>query len=375
LGSAHQALQLALCTTDTHIAQLLSPTGVALLAMNIMHRHNSSTSHRHLVLDNMHNANRRGPSTFERSVAAHRLLAAATLLRHPFLSEAVPLLLPPLLSAFSDPSPLVQACAAHALTHLTRHATAASLFCQRDILTHAVSRSLTGCGAELWPAVLPCALALAQRLDSVDGGAERQLAAIEARRGGHSAAVRRPFLRCLCASEGAQAARGVLAGVGIRIVAMFKDLLPALLDWMRLEDADGLDLICLVRSACMYRTWPMPGACWRGHTASEHLGKHADLMSRSVALVCKLHLSRHRSLMIWLLHTAACLQVLQRIWEVASLRMRAHAHVLQAEVNSNVTRLESASSLPSAAAPAREDQTAGVNCKMEHVIALQQLLA
>ena len=175
-------------------------------------------------------------------------------MQHPFLSEAVPYLLPPLLSAFSDPAPFAQVCASHALTHLTRHATAASLHCQRDILVHATTRCITGCDASVWPAALPCALALAQRLDSVAGGAQRQLAALqlalnEAKRGGHDAAIRRPFLRCL--TEQPEAAGGpgnmsVVASVSVRIVALFRLLMPLLLDWMRLEDDAGLELICQV---------------------------------------------------------------------------------------------------------------------------------
>jgi hypothetical protein len=183
-------------------------------------------------------------------------------MRHPILSEAVPHLLPPLLSAFADPLPFAQACAAHSLSHLTTHATAASLYWQRDILEHAVLRSMSGCEDDIWPAVLQCALDLGRCLDAVDGGAVRQTVAlraalIEAKRGGHKTAVRQPFLRCLCGvgsdvhrkalrGEDAPSSGGVVAVVGLQIVSLFGSLLPLVLEWMRLEDVAGVELICQV---------------------------------------------------------------------------------------------------------------------------------
>lgn len=210
----------------------------------------------------------RGPDTYTRSIAAYQLLTCASLIRHPFLTEAVPFLLVPLLSAFSDPAPFAQVCASHTLTHLTRHATAASLHCQRDILVHVITRCMTGCDASVWPAVLPCSLALALRLDSVTGGADCQLAALtlaltEAKRGGHDAAVRRPFLACLIEQPGhvGSAGRGgLVAGIGVRIVGLFRLLMPLLLDWMQVEDAAGLDLLCQVRNLMLHFPPPQQSA-------------------------------------------------------------------------------------------------------------------
>lgn len=196
----------------------------------------------------------RAPETFERGVAAYGLLTCTAQLSKAYSTAAVPLVLPSALSALADPAPFVQACGACALRHMADHATAASLHSQRDLLMHAVQRCLTGCDEAAWPVVLPCAFALAQRLDSVDGGCGRLLqmldaAIAEAARGGHQASVRDPFLRALCSScsaPDAMSRRSVVQHAGLQLVGRFRQLLPMLLEWVALVDAAGLESVCEV---------------------------------------------------------------------------------------------------------------------------------
>ena len=269
----------------------------------------------------------RGPDTLERSVAAHQLAACVALLRHPYATDAVSNLLSPLLAAFSDPAPFVQVCATGALTHLCEHATAASLYWQRDILTHAVSRCMTGSDANVWPAVLPCAFALAARLDSVDGGAARlleamQLAMAEAKRSGHIEATRRPFLKCLCQDlPGALPSGSPLKRLGVRVVGLFRELMPMLLDWLQLENEEGVIVISQVcRSHCI-------------HAASCMLQQL--LLSNCFRMACSFKSNNF-----------ACLttlengvQVLIQVWAVAAPRMNAHADIIAAELRAACARL------------------------------------
>ena len=197
---------------------------------------------------------RRGPSAFARSAAAYQLLAFTARLRHPHLTAAAPHLYPPLLAAFADPAPFAQACAARALSHLATHATAASLYWHRDILTHAVRRVMTGCDATVFPAALPCSAALAARLDSVDGGVAHSVAALraatgEVSRSGHDAGVRRAFLQCLAAAQAeGSGPQGILRRVGLKAVGLFRTLLPLLIEWTAEAGPGDLQLVARVRS-------------------------------------------------------------------------------------------------------------------------------
>ena len=203
----------------------------------------------------------RGPDTFARSVAAYSLLTVASLLTHAFLTSAVPTLLAPLLAALADPAPFVQGSGAHVLRHMAEHATAASLYFQRDLLIHAISRCLQGCNEAVWPAALPCAFALAQRLDSVHGGCQRllqmlDLAITEAARGGHQASIRQPFLHALCSSNAAvhnTTYKSAVQLAGLQLVCRFRQLLPLLLEWMSLVDREGLEDVCTVRCTILAR--------------------------------------------------------------------------------------------------------------------------
>jgi hypothetical protein len=144
----------------------------------------------------------RGPSTYQRSLAAYQLLTFTSCMHYPLLCEAIPNLLAPVLSAFADPSPFVQKCACLTLLHMLEHATAASIYWQKDIIQHAVSRVMASCDPSVFAVAAPCYLELASRLDTVDGGTTLLLEALkavvsEAGRDGSSTQFRRPLLHCL----------------------------------------------------------------------------------------------------------------------------------------------------------------------------------
>lgn len=203
-------------------------------------------------LDSAIQKSHEGPEAWCRSVCAYQYLAYVSTMQHPYLTEAVPMLLPALLAAFSDPLPFVKRCAAFALLHLAKHATAASLHWQREILLHVTMRTVSGCDASVWPAALPAALALADRLDAVDGGLAQQLHVMECivsevQRSGHHADTRHVFL-----AEVLQP----LQRLGLQGVRFWGTLLPLMMEWLRIDTPEGKVLVIEV-CLCMCRVaWP-----------------------------------------------------------------------------------------------------------------------
>jgi hypothetical protein len=186
---------------------------------------------------------------FMQCVAAYQLLVLVSLMEHPQLSPAVPGLTESLLAAFANPMPFAQTCAAHALLHMCQHATAAALYAHEGSLMAAVSASLTACDASVWPSMLPCAIDLSTRLDSVSGGHERRASVLstsimEAERSSGEGAVWGPWLTCL--SGQGRPSGSFLQAFGLELLRHSSRLFPLLLERLLLLNEDEVPRICKV---------------------------------------------------------------------------------------------------------------------------------
>ncbi len=105
----------------------------------------------------------RGPSIFERAIAARRLAWLTRQLPQPLLSDShATTLLPLLLAAADDPSPAVQRSGQLGLLHLAQVAQHGSLSWQRELLLDFCERMVAGCDEGVWDSALAAAAALVQ---------------------------------------------------------------------------------------------------------------------------------------------------------------------------------------------------------------------
>eukprot|EP00892_Ulva_mutabilis_P009657 jgi/Ulvmu1/7063/UM033_0123.1 len=188
-----------------------------------------------------------GPDAFQRCTAAYQALQYTARLHHPVASDCVPPLLPVITTVLADPNPFAKRCAAAALSHLAKEATAAALYAHASVLKACLAKAFIGCEAAAWPALLHAACSLAARLDSVDGRCEFKMdvlvASVAEVQRFDSAEMWQPWLECL-AGEGGTVQGSLLRGLGTDVLRCTSQLLPMLLQRLILVNAAEVQPIC-----------------------------------------------------------------------------------------------------------------------------------